>query len=180
MMCPECGKGGLECECAFEREERPSEEELLEKIRDFLPHVELAADMARPQGAVKLAIIAEEPDGGGRITCRFECEEFLKDLRALVGEDAEDAWEEFIEDKRRDGVPSSLCGICGNWGVIDTRSFMRSPAGARCGVLRYCICPNGRDHKKRGVDLELLSRNMRAGVPGARGGPWNGGMPVVG
>ncbi len=83
-MCPECGKGSLDCEG------HPTREEILEKIRGFLPHVELAADMARLQGKVKLGIIAEEPDGGGVITCRFECEEFLKDLRALVGEDEED------------------------------------------------------------------------------------------
>ncbi len=93
---------------------------------------------------------------------------------------AKEVWEEFVGDEKIDGLPSTLCGLCGNWGVIDTRSFLRSPAGYRCGVLRYCICPNGGAAKQDGTDLELLARNMKAAVPGARGGSWNGGMPVVG
>jgi len=89
------------------------------------------------------------------------------------GVEAKDVWEEFVEPG------DTICGLCGNWGVVDTRSHLRTPAGARVGVLRYCICPNGRSAKAEGTNLELLSRNMKANVPGARGGPWNGGMPLV-
>lgn len=87
--------------------------------------------------------------------------------------EAEDLWEQFVEKG------STICGLCGNWGVIDTRPYLRSPAGHRCGVLRYCICPNGRSHKREGTNLELLALNMKHAVPGARGGSWNGGMPVI-
>ena len=36
-----------------------------------------------------------------------------------------------------------LCGLCGNSGWLDTRG-VRSAAGVPCGILRPCICPNGR------------------------------------
>lgn len=35
-----------------------------------------------------------------------------------------------------------VCGLCGNSGVLDTRG-VRSPLGVECGVVAYCICPNG-------------------------------------
>ncbi len=44
---------------------------------------------------------------------------------------------------------SSLCSLCGNSGVIDTRKTAISAAGVNQGRLNWCICPNGqglRDH----------------------------------
>lgn len=40
-----------------------------------------------------------------------------------------------------------ICGLCGNSGRIDTRGKAKV-SGADCGVLGYCICPNGRAMKK--------------------------------
>lgn len=49
------------------------------------------------------------------------------------------------------------CGLCGNTGVIDTRGRLETPAGVPCGVLRFCLCPNGRAWKKGGANLEALA-----------------------
>lgn len=38
----------------------------------------------------------------------------------------------------------SCCGLCGNSGIVDTRGKVNSPIGKDCGVLAFCICPNGR------------------------------------
>jgi hypothetical protein len=38
----------------------------------------------------------------------------------------------------------SLCSLCGNTGVIDTRGRAISPAGYDAGMRHYCLCPNGR------------------------------------
>lgn len=46
-------------------------------------------------------------------------------------------WLEFMHSKH-------LCGLCGNSGVVTTCDRLKSPAGVRCGVVRFCICPNGR------------------------------------
>ena len=45
------------------------------------------------------------------------------------------------------------CGLCGNFGIVDTRGSVRSPDGKECGVRAFCICPNGRlfKHKLGGV-----------------------------
>lgn len=76
-------------------------------------------------------------------------------------------------------TPGGHCGVCGDWGVIDTRDFIRTPKGERAGILCYCICPHGQHHKESDTDLDLLSRNMKALVPGLRHGPWGGNMPVI-
>lgn len=38
---------------------------------------------------------------------------------------------------------STLCSLCGNSGVIDTRETAVSAAGVNSGRLNFCICPNG-------------------------------------
>ncbi len=60
-------------------------------------------------------------------------------------------WEEFLGG---DGeFPNSHCGLCGNWGFVDTRGEVFTPAGHHCGVLAWCICPNGRGMKEGGWDI---------------------------
>ena len=56
----------------------------------------------------------------------------------------EDMWLEFL------GPPGaeSYCGLCGNFGVVDTRGKVVSPRGGDCGVRAFCICPNGRSMKQ--------------------------------
>lgn len=58
----------------------------------------------------------------------------------------DELWLEFTE--------GNLCGLCGNHGVIDTTG-LRSPAGMECGIVRFCICPNGRVFK--GTDAVALT-----------------------
>ena len=52
-------------------------------------------------------------------------------------------WWEFVNEDH------GLCGLCGNTGWIDTRGRAVSPAGVECGVLKPCICPNGRAAKRK-------------------------------
>lgn len=58
-------------------------------------------------------------------------------------------WKEF-------NGPQGLCGLCGNSGVIDTRGRVFSAAGVSCGVLAFCLCPNGRAFKAGGANLALM------------------------
>jgi len=72
----------------------------------------------------------------------------------LETEDAEEygcpePWMEFADGDH--------CGLCGNTGVIDTRGRVETPAGVPCGVLRFCLCPNGRAWKKGRTNLEALA-----------------------
>jgi hypothetical protein len=46
------------------------------------------------------------------------------------------------------------CCLCGNYGIIDTRGKVFTPAGFECGDRVFCICPNGREMKRQGVVLE--------------------------
>lgn len=48
--------------------------------------------------------------------------------------------------------PPSFCGLCGNHGFVDTRG-MKTPAGTECGVIQWCICPNGLALKGAGALL---------------------------
>lgn len=58
----------------------------------------------------------------------------------------DEVWLEFINHDH--------CGLCGNTGVIDTRSTVVTNAGVKCGVRAYCICLNGRAMKEQRADLE--------------------------
>jgi len=62
---------------------------------------------------------------------------------------ADEPWMEF--------AAGDHCGLCGNTGVIDTCGRLETPAGVPCGVLRFCLCPNGRAWKKGGANLEALA-----------------------
>lgn len=63
----------------------------------------------------------------------------------------DDPWREFADAEHEN------CGLCGNTGVIDTRGRLETPAGVPCGVLGFCLCPNGRAWKKGGANLEALA-----------------------
>ncbi len=45
------------------------------------------------------------------------------------------------------------CTLCGNSGVIDTRSSAVTATGKRVGRLNWCICPNGVGLRKGCGDL---------------------------
>jgi hypothetical protein len=49
--------------------------------------------------------------------------------------------------------PKSLCCLCGNHGVIDTRGAVFTPAKYDSGAKVFCICPNGRDLKEKFPDI---------------------------
>ena len=51
------------------------------------------------------------------------------------------------------------CVLCGNAGVIDTRGKLFTAAGVECGDKVFCICPNGRVMKSKGVSLEYAKPN---------------------
>lgn len=50
--------------------------------------------------------------------------------------------------------PQGLCVLCGNSGVVDTRSSAVSGAGVRPGVRTYCLCPNGQALRKRKAAID--------------------------
>jgi len=62
---------------------------------------------------------------------------------------ADDLWWEFVWKGTFRGHHSEHCGLCGQVGIIDTRGRAVTPAGVSCGVVRFCICPNGRSMKKQ-------------------------------
>ncbi len=46
------------------------------------------------------------------------------------------------------------CGLCGNSGVIDTCGKVFTSNGTECGMIAFCICPNGRIRKYNGDRLQ--------------------------
>lgn len=46
------------------------------------------------------------------------------------------------------------CCLCGNYGIIDTRGKIRTPAGVECGKRVFCVCPNVRALKAGGANLD--------------------------
>lgn len=49
--------------------------------------------------------------------------------------------------------PYSMCSLCANQGVIDTRQSAKSPRGNMLGRLNWCICPNGQHMRKHMKDV---------------------------
>jgi hypothetical protein len=56
-------------------------------------------------------------------------------------------WLEFLGPEGDADI--KLCGVCGGTGVLDTRGRFYASDGEPWGVLRWCICPNGRVWKRR-------------------------------
>ena len=44
----------------------------------------------------------------------------------------------------------SLCGLCGNSGMVDTRDSAIWN-NKKVGIRDYCICPNGRHRKRKKI-----------------------------
>jgi hypothetical protein len=59
--------------------------------------------------------------------------------------------------------PITLCGLCGNFGMVDTVGKLFSPAGVACGVRVPCLCPNGRSIKKQLDAGKPKKRTKRTG-----------------
>ena len=51
-------------------------------------------------------------------------------------------------------VQNNHCSLCGNVGLIDSRSSV-TPAGFFCGRVNFCICPNGQALRRSGGDPEI-------------------------
>lgn len=49
----------------------------------------------------------------------------------------------------RDYARTRNCALCGNYGIIDTRGKVFTPAGFECGDKVFCICPNGQVMRKK-------------------------------
>ena len=62
-------------------------------------------------------------------------------------------------------VKDGLCTLCGNQGVVDTRTTAVSPAGVSSGRLNWCICPNGQ--ALRGRPESVVGILERLQWPGA-------------
>lgn len=59
-------------------------------------------------------------------------------------------------------VEGCLCSLCGNTGIIDTRSSAVSPSGIRSGRLNWCICPNGQTYRNGGWHMdEVFERYIK-------------------
>ena len=61
----------------------------VEQARDdlarALPYFRYAVDVASKNGAVKLGILRENPDGSGKVEMKFECGQFFQDLELVLG-----------------------------------------------------------------------------------------------
>lgn len=63
---------------------------IIEDLRAALPFFRLAISTAKESGkAVKMGILAVNPDGSGDIEAMFDCDEFFDDLAVLVDLPAE-------------------------------------------------------------------------------------------
>lgn len=63
-----------------------------------------------------------------------------------------DLWWEYTTYVYIDGehvIPA--CGLCGNTGIINTLQSVKS-LQQHCGLIAYCICPNGRAKKRAETD----------------------------
>lgn len=47
-------------------------------------------------------------------------------------------WRDYYVD-----ADTTLCTLCGNSGMVDTRETAISAAGVKAGKIQFCICPNG-------------------------------------
>lgn len=56
---------------------------------------------------------------------------------------------------------SSLCTLCGNIGLIDTRATARSPAGVYCGRVNFCVCPNGKSLRTHFISAEQCLEDFK-------------------
>lgn len=65
-----------------------TEEQKAEAIKNMsiaLPYIRKAVKDAAAEGAVKLGVLATQPDGSGCIVVTFDCEDFFKDLELILG-----------------------------------------------------------------------------------------------
>ena len=58
------------------------------------------------------------------------------------------------------GFEVSLCGLCANSGVIDTRKSAKWN-GKEVGLIGYCICANGRAMKKSQPNMSVEDMEER-------------------
>jgi hypothetical protein len=61
-----------------------------------------------------------------------------------------DYWQKYFLTEEDAGFgPYSMCSLCANQGIIDTRETAISPRGNYLGRLNFCICPNGQVLRKQ-------------------------------
>lgn len=96
------------------------------------------------------------PDGEPSKFCSVWCPDndcpLSLDFQGLTSEQAierankrdSELWHEFMHPELM------VCSLCGNTGLINTAGRAVSHAGIPCGGLWFCICPNGRERKKKG------------------------------
>ena len=66
----------------------------------------------------------------------------------------------------RDYASTGHCVLCGNYGIVDTRGKVFTPAGVECGDRVFCICPNGqvmRKHANGDVNVYNIEYGSRVG-----------------
>jgi hypothetical protein len=52
------------------------------------------------------------------------------------------------------GLKIPMCGLCGNSGIVNTVGVVYDASSTvDCGIISYCICPNGRAMKKKKVKI---------------------------
>lgn len=78
--------------------------EAIERVKIALPHLRYAAKAARSYGTPKLAILAENETGSGKVCVSFDCEGFLKDIEFIIGAEPQTAAD---DTNPRAAVPGS-------------------------------------------------------------------------
>ena len=86
----------------------PTIEEVNVKLLRAIPHFRYAIEEAKKKGAVKLGILSQFADGGGKIEMIFECDEFFNDLAILVGAPPQTT---------EDNIAASALAFRQKWGI---------------------------------------------------------------
>lgn len=61
-----------------------TKEQARDTLIPFLHFLSIAMKEAKEKGSVELGILARDAEGGGKVTCTFEAEEFLEDLNVAL------------------------------------------------------------------------------------------------
>jgi hypothetical protein len=87
-------------------------DQIKEDLRSFIGFVTMSLQMSNiemPEAdKIQFAILAKKEDGSGKVVASFDCEEFLQDLEALIGNPQKELIEEVkdeIEKAKADKIP---------------------------------------------------------------------------
>jgi hypothetical protein len=119
-------------------------EVLREQLDELIAGLKSSGDQLAALRDLWLDHVAEGEQGNALALGRLRASD---KIGVVVPDAPADLWYAYLSE-------SDACGLCGNWGVIDTLGRSFTPAGYHAGVVGFCICPNGRALREQGADLQ--------------------------